>query len=80
MLFAWPMSQEEVKAGQVSCPTSLTTREILWVFPVFEILMIRNDLEFFRQAFKVMPPLDKSTDDRQHLSVVNLVVPLCFTH
>ena len=69
------MLEREVEAGEVEGPPSLSSVQLFGRHEVFQVLVIRPDLAFVFRTFNEVPPLLKSSDDRQHFLVVDLVVP-----
>ena len=49
--------------------------QILRRAPVLKVLVVRLDLELRWESFKVLTPGLQRTDDREHLFVVDFVVP-----
>jgi len=68
--------EHEVEVGEVERPSGLPLVQLLGHHEVLQILVIRTDLTLVFCAFDEVPPLLESSDDRQHLFVVDLVVLL----
>jgi len=68
--------EREVEAGEVERPSGLPLVQLLGHHEVLQVLVICPDLALVFCAFDEVPPLLESSDDRQHLFVMDLVVPL----
>ena len=70
------MVECEVKVGEVERPSGLPLVQLLGCHEVLQILVICPDLALVFHAFDKVLPFLESSDDHQHLLVVDLVVPL----
>jgi len=68
--------EREVKAGEVERPSGLPLIQLLGRHEVLQVLVICPDLALVFSTFNEVLPLLESSDDRQHLLVVDLIVPL----
>ena len=66
----------EVEAGEVERPSGLPLVQLLGRHEVLQVLMVRPDLALMFHALDEVLPLLEGSDDRQHLLVVDLIVPL----
>ena len=69
------MDQLEVKAGQVQGPMSLAMVEFFSCYEVFQILVVRPDLDWVPGSFQKVSLLFQRADDSEYLFVMGLVVP-----
>ena len=70
----------EVEAGEVECPSCLTSSEMLHFAPVLQVLVVRLYLKLPWETLQVVSPCGQRTDDCQHLLVVDLVVAFGVGH
>ena len=70
------MVEREVKVGEVERPSSLPLVQLLGCYEVLQVFVVRPDLALMFRTFDEVSPLLESSDDRQHLLVVDLIVPL----
>jgi hypothetical protein len=68
--------QHEVEPGPVKRPPSLSSVQLLGSAEVLKVLVICPDLELARSTFQEVSPVLQCTDDRQHLLIMDLVIPL----
>jgi len=68
--------EREDEVGEVERPSGLPLIQLLGHHEVLQVLVIRPDLALVFSAFDEVLPLLESSDDRQHLLVVDLVVLL----
>src|SRR3981189_1910608 len=66
--------QREIEAGEVERPSGLPAIELLRDSKVFEVLVVCEDLNWMASPFKVVAPFFETSDYRQHLNVVDLIV------
>jgi len=66
----------EVEAGEVERPSGLPLVQLLGCHEVLQILVIHPDFALVFHAFNEVLPLLGGSDDRQHLLVMDLIVPL----
>jgi len=66
----------EVEAGEVERPSGLPPVQLLGCHEVLQVLVVHPDLTLMFRALDKVPPLLEGSDDRQHLLVVDLIVPL----
>jgi hypothetical protein len=64
----------KIEPGKVEGPLSLTAVELLCCHEVLQVLVVRPDFKFVMSAFQKMAPVFQSSDDCQHLLVVDLIV------
>jgi len=69
------MNQLEVEASQVQRPTGLVTVEFLSCHEVLQVLVVHPDFHRMSSSFQKVPLFFQGTDDREHLFVMDLVVP-----
>jgi hypothetical protein len=68
------MVEGEVKPQQVERPHSLLTIEFLGDSEILQVLMVSPDLDRVLRTFKVVSPLFQTSDNGQHLHIMNLIV------
>src|SRR3981189_1341014 len=66
--------QREIEAGEIERPSSLPAIELLRDSEVFEVLVVCEDLNWMAGPFKVVAPFFETSNDGQHLNVVDLIV------
>jgi len=66
----------EVEAGEVERPSGLPPIQLLSCHEVLQVLVVHPDLALMFRALDKVLPLLEGSDDRQHLLVVDLIVPL----
>src|SRR3981189_3506947 len=66
--------QREVEAREVERPSRLSAIELLCHTKVLEVLVVSEDLNGMARSLKVVAPFFETSDYRQHLHVVDLVV------
>src|SRR5580704_8332779 len=57
-------------------PTSLSSVEFLRLFEISKVLMIGPDLKGMCCAHEVMTPFGKGNHDREHFSIIDLIIAL----
>ncbi len=65
----------EVEAGKVERPLGLPLVQLLGHHQVLQVLVVRPDLALMFRALDKVPPLLECSDNRQHLLVMDLIVP-----
>ena len=68
------MDHGEVVRLQLRVPPGLSSVEVLRLPEVRQVPVIRPDLELVLRAEEVRSPLFESIHDREHFTIVNLVV------
>ena len=68
--------EREVKAGEVERPSGLPPVQLLGCHEILQVFVICPDLALVFCAFDEVSPLLESSDNRQHLLVMDLIVPL----
>src|SRR3981189_741423 len=66
--------QREVEAGEVERPSRLSAIDLLCNSKVLEVLVVSEDLNWMARPLKVVAPLLKTSNYRQHFHVVDLIV------
>src|SRR3979490_3310151 len=66
--------QREVEAREVERPSRLSVIELLCHTKVLKVLVVGEDLNWMARSLKVVAPFLETSDYRQHLNVVDLVV------
>ena len=74
------MRDNKLKPRQVESPSCLPAGQVLRRLPILEVLVVRLNLEHTGKSLKVMAPGLQSTNDSEHLFVVDLVVAFCIAH
>jgi hypothetical protein len=74
------ISKREIKLAKIEWPMSFAMSEVLSRMPILKVMVIWNNVEWLRKAFKIVPPVLKSANDGKHLFVIDLVVMLCVHH
>jgi hypothetical protein len=72
----WLVMQHGVEPQEVKQSTCLSSIEFLGHLKVFEVCMVGLDFDRVLSAFKVVPPLFKSSDNCKYLSIMNLIISL----
>jgi hypothetical protein len=68
--------KDKVESQQVKQPPGLMSIEFLGNSKVLEAFVVSPDLYGMVSTFKVMSPLFQSSDDGEHLGVMDLVILL----
>ena len=74
-VFSWDVSDVQIELGKEKMPSSLSRGQSTGFAPVREVLVVAPDGDSVRRSEEIMIPRCEGSDDRQKLSVVNLVVP-----
>jgi hypothetical protein len=64
----------KIKPGKVEGPPSLVVVELLCYHKVLQVLVVHPDFKLVISTFQEMAPVFQSSDDCQHLLVVDLIV------
>jgi hypothetical protein len=64
----------EIEPGKVEGPSSLVAVELLCCYEVLQVLVVHPDFKLVTSTFQKMAPVFQSSDDCQHLLVVDLIV------
>jgi hypothetical protein len=67
-------ADEHVESAEIFRPTDLSPGKNLRFRKVFEVLMVRNDVDAQRRTFEVVAPVDEHIVNRKKLLVVDVVV------
>jgi hypothetical protein len=66
--------QCEVEAGEVEQPSCLVVVELLCNSKVFEVLVVRQDLNRMASPLKVVSPFFKALNHCKHFDIMDLIV------
>jgi hypothetical protein len=64
----------KIEPGKVEGPLSLAVVELLCCYKVLKVLVVHPDFKLVTSTFQEMAPVFQSSDDCQHLLVVDLIV------
>ena len=74
------MRDNKLKPRQVESPSCLPAGQVLRRLPILEVLVVRLNLEHTGKSLKVMAPGLQSTNDSEHLLVIDLIVAFRIAH
>lgn len=58
----------------------LAASEVLGSVPILQIMVVRDDVKWLREALEVVLPVFEGTNDCQHFLVIDLIVLLSISY
>ena len=75
---AWDMDDFEIEICKVKQPPCLATVEVLHLTEVRQVFVVSKDLDREWGSVEVIPPGFQGADDGKELSIIDVIVLLCW--